>query len=105
MANKAHVLQDFRSKVFEVVKTIPAGRVMSYKQVALKVGITNPRFVGRILNTNTNPKEYPCHRVVRSDGTVASGYAFGGPDRQIEKLRAEGVSFQGNYILKSSFLS
>ncbi len=86
-------LQEYRGPVFEVVKAIPAGRVMSYKQVAEKVGLSNPRFVGRILNTNTNPAMYPCHRVIKSDGTVASGYAFGGPDKQIEKLKNEGVEF------------
>jgi len=97
-------LDEYRPKVFAVIKTIPAGRVMSYKQVAQKVGISNPRFVGRILNSNTNPKEYPCHRVVRSDGTVASGYAFGGPDKQIEKLKNENVSFTKNRISQASFL-
>ena len=87
------LLDEYRPKVFALIKTIPAGRVMSYKQVAQKVGISNPRFVGRILNSNTNPAEYPCHRVIKSDGTVASGYAFGGPDKQIEILKNEGVRF------------
>jgi len=97
-------LEEYRPLVFAVVKTIPAGRVMSYKQVAQKVGILNPRFVGRILNSNTNPVEYPCHRVIKSDGTVASGYAFGGPDKQIEKLKAEGVVFFKNVASRVSFL-
>lgn len=86
-------LDDYRSKVFDVVKTIPKGKVMTYKQIAGKVGLKNPRHVGRILNTNTNPKEYPCHRVVRSDGTLADGYAFGGKDVQKKILESEGVNF------------
>jgi methylated-DNA-protein-cysteine methyltransferase-like protein len=98
-------LEEYRPKVFALIKTIPKGRVMSYKQVAQKVGISNPRFVGRILNSNTNPQEYPCHRVVKSDGTVASGYAFGGQDKQIEKLKAEGVVFNKKTADKSAFVS
>lgn len=97
------LFEEYRPKVFAVIKAIPKGRVMSYKQVAQKVGISNPRFVGRILNSNTNPAEYPCHRVIKSDGTIASGYAFGGPDKQIEILENEGVIFMNKRVAKSSF--
>jgi methylated-DNA-protein-cysteine methyltransferase-like protein len=96
-------LDEYRTHVFEVIKTIPKGKVMSYKQVAEKVGIENPRLVGRILNTNTNPKEYPCHRVIRSDGTVASGYAFGGPDKQIAMLESEGIAFSNKKIANTKY--
>jgi methylated-DNA-protein-cysteine methyltransferase related protein len=92
-------LDFYRNAVFDVVKTIPRGRVMTYKEVAEKAGLKNPRHVGRILNTNTNPAEYPCHRVVRSDGTVASGYAFGGPEKQREILESEGVVMRNGKIL------
>ena len=98
------ILEEYRPKVFAVIKAIPLGRVMSYKQVAQKVGISNPRFVGRILNSNTNPKEYPCHRVIKSDGSIASGYAFGGPDKQIAILEKEGVSFNQGRTQKEYFI-
>lgn len=58
----------FRDRVFEVVKKIPKGKTLTYKEVAEKAGRPLAyRAVGNILHTNYNP-EIPCHRVVRSDG-------------------------------------
>ena len=52
-----------------------------------------PRLIGNYLHKNIDPKTIPCHRVVKSDGTLASGYAFGGPKKQKELLEKEGVKF------------
>ncbi len=82
-----------RTEVFSLVAQIPRGKITTYKQLALAAG-TGPRVIGRVLNTNTDSSTYPCHRVIKSDGTVASGYAFGGQTRQIELLQQEGVKFQ-----------
>jgi len=58
----------FKEKVFNIVQSIPKGRTMTYKEVAIKAGKSRAyRAVGNILNTNYDPK-IPCHRVVRSDG-------------------------------------
>jgi O-6-methylguanine DNA methyltransferase len=58
----------FKEKIFTIVRTIPKGKTMTYKQVAEKAGRPQAfRAVGNILNTNYDPK-IPCHRVVRSDG-------------------------------------
>jgi len=76
----------FKEKVLEIVRRIPKGRVLTYKQVAELAG--NPkawRAVGNILNKNKNP-EIPCHRVTRSDGKIG-GYNRGG--RLKEKLLKE----------------
>lgn len=77
-------------KVWEVVKTIPEGKVLTYKQVA-KIADTTPRIVGFALHANNSPDKIPCHRVIKSDGTLAKGYAFGGKIKQQEKLLQEGV--------------
>jgi len=69
----------FKSKVFDVVKAIPEGETLTYKEVATRAG--NPkaaRAVGAILRTNYN-KTIPCHRVVRSDGSL------GGYNRGVEQ--------------------
>lgn len=66
----------FKEKILEVVKKIPKGSVLTYKQVAKKAG--NPRgyrAVGNILAKNYDPK-VPCHRVIRSDGKIG-GYNRG----------------------------
>ena len=80
-------------KIYSVVSNIPDGKVSTYKQVADRVGLKNPRIVGFALHKNNNPKAIPCHRVIKSDGTIAKGYAFGGFNKQKEKLEKEGVKF------------
>ena len=71
-------MTDFKKAVFTVVKGIPKGKTMTYKEVAIAAGRPKAyRAVGNILNTNYNP-EIPCHRVVRSDGNM------GGYNRGIE---------------------
>lgn len=82
-------------KIYEVVKTIPCGKVATYGQVALLAG--NPRWarvVGYALHNNPDPKSIPCHRVVNREGRVAPGYAFGGSVIQQELLEKEGIVFE-----------
>lgn len=70
------VAKSFRDKVYEIVKMIPKGSTLSYKQVAEKAGSPKAcRAVGNILNKNFDPN-VPCHRVIRSDGKTG-GYNRG----------------------------
>lgn len=69
-------MTDFQKKVYAVVKKIPRGEVLTYKQVALKLGNAKlARVVGNALNKNRDLK-VPCHRVIRSDGKIG-GYREG----------------------------
>lgn len=78
---------DFQKKVFVLVKKIPKGKTMTYKQVAEKIGQPKAyRAVGNALNKNFDPK-IPCHRVVCSDGGVG-GYNRG-TERKKEILKKE----------------
>ena len=79
--------RSFKQSVFNVVASIPKGKTLSYKEVAVLAGSPRAfRAVGNILNTNYNPN-IPCHRVVRSDGTTG-GYNRG-TRRKIMLLSAE----------------
>lgn len=81
-------LGTFKQKVYEVVRKIPKGKVMTYKEVAEALG--NPssaRAVGNALNKNRF-KDVPCHRVIRSDGSIG-GYN-GGTYKKIKLLTEEG---------------
>jgi len=80
-------------RIYEIVKKIPQGKVMTYKQVSVLANVATPRVVGFALHANTDPKHIPCHRVVFSNGKLTPGYAFGGEHAQREKLQKEGVSF------------
>jgi methylated-DNA-protein-cysteine methyltransferase-like protein len=97
-------------KVYRVVGQIPAGKVMTYGQVAGKVNSLrenkkiSPRFVGWALHANRDGSKVPCHRVVNKDGRLAPGYAFGGPDEQKNRLIAEGVKFRDADHVDSGFI-
>ncbi len=79
----------FTQKVFAVVRKIPKGKTLTYKEVARRAGRPNAyRAVGNIMKTNFDPR-IPCHRVVRSDG-LPGGYNRG-KERKIELLQDEGV--------------
>jgi len=69
-------VNDFKKSIFAVVRQIPKGKVLTYKEVARLAGRPNAyRAVGNILHTNYDPR-VPCHRVVRSDGKIG-GYNKG----------------------------
>lgn len=82
-------MKTFAEKVYEVVRKIPSGKTLSYKEVAKRAGNINAsRAVGNILNKNHNPK-IPCHRVIRSDGKIG-GYNRGAKKKK-EILKKEGA--------------
>lgn len=90
--------------VFNLIKKIPRGRVVTYKQIATAAGIKNPRIVGDILHGNSDPAIFPCHRVVRADGTIAKGFAFGGQKGQIKLLKKEGIIFKNGKVDLKKYL-
>ena len=82
-------------KIYEVVKSIPEGKVATYGLVAVLAG--NPRWsrvVGYALHVNPEPGVIPCHRVVNREGRLAPSFAFGGEDVQRQLLLAEGITFE-----------
>lgn len=80
----------FSDKVKAVVKKIPKGRTMTYKEVAGKAGHPRAaRAVASIMAANYDPT-VPCHRVIRSDGGLG-GYNRGGIKKKRAILLSEGV--------------
>ena len=60
----------FKDRVLKIVKQIPRGETLSYKQVAQLAGSPGAsRVVGNIMKGNHN-SSIPCHRVIRSDGGI-----------------------------------
>ena len=84
--------------VYREVSLIPKGKVTTYGDLANKCCIASARIVGNILHHNPDPIRIPCHRVVRQEGTIAGGYAFGGREAQIKKLRAEGIPIRKQHL-------
>jgi methylated-DNA-[protein]-cysteine S-methyltransferase len=68
----------FQLQVFEEIKKIPKGQVITYKELAKRIGRPNAyRAVANACGKNDDPKKIPCHRVIRSDGKVG-GYSLNG---------------------------
>ena len=86
-------------KVYAAVRLIPRGKRRDLRpdcrgdrQQRLA------RVVGYALHVNPEPGVIPCHRVVKRDGEVSSAFAFGGANRQVELLKAEGVGTDDSHV-------
>lgn len=87
----------FKDKVYEFTKKIPKGKVATYRSLAIAIG--SPRAsigVAMVLSKNFDPK-IPCHRVVRSDGSLG-GYNRGGIAAKAKLLQSEGVEIENNWV-------
>lgn len=82
-------MPNFKEKIYKVVRRIPNGKTMTYKEVAEAAGFPQAwRAAGNALNENRNSK-VPCHRVIKSDGSIG-GYASG-TKKKISLLKKEGA--------------
>lgn len=83
-------MRDFAEKVRDVVRKIPKGKTMTYREVAARAGSMGAaRAVGTIM-ANNYLSDVPCHRVIRSDGKIGE-YNRGGPAVKRKLLVAEGA--------------
>jgi methylated-DNA-[protein]-cysteine S-methyltransferase len=83
----------FARRVYEVVRTIPAGETLSYGEVAVAVGSPGAaRAVGQALGRNPFPVVVPCHRVLAAGGRIGGFTARGGTSIKAAMLAAEGVT-------------
>ena len=83
----------FQIKVWKYLKTIPKGKVKTYKQVA--IGIKSPKSARAVANAcakNPYAPNVPCHRVIRSDGTLGGFSSPGGTKTKKKLLKKEGFS-------------
>ena len=88
----------FQESVWRELRKIPAGETRSYAQIAAAIGQPNAiRAVDTANGDNHVAVLIPCHRVIRSDGSLG-GYA-GGLDRKQKLLEAEGVVSQHRLAL------
>ncbi len=93
----------FYKRVYEVVKQIPKGKVMTYGQIAAICGSPKAgRFVGFALHSNKKPDIIPCHRVVNRFGQLSHSFAFGGIEAQKAMLEDEGVFVNEEYCVNLS---
>jgi methylated-DNA-[protein]-cysteine S-methyltransferase len=79
----------FNERVWALTARIPAGKVVTYRDIAEAMGSKGFRAVGNALNKNPYAPSVPCHRVVGSDGRL-TGFA-GGLEKKQRLLAGEGV--------------
>lgn len=88
----------FAEKVWKVVCAIPKGQVLTYAAVAKKAGFPGAaRAVGSLMKKNFDQAR-PCHRVIRSDGTL--GEYNRGAAAKVRILRSEGVALHNGRVVQ-----
>lgn len=82
----------FQKKVWKEIYKIPKGKTITYKELAKRVGKPNAvRAVGNAAGTNLYPVIIPCHRVIRSDGSLGGYSGKGGVKTKRMLLMKKGV--------------
>ena len=88
----------FQKAVWEATRRVPKGKVTTYAAIAKLIGRPRAvRAVGNALNKNPYAPQVPCHRVVKSDGSLG-GFA-GGVKNKKQILEKEGVKIKNNKII------
>jgi methylated-DNA-protein-cysteine methyltransferase-like protein len=83
----------YRERVYKIVRRIPRGRVMTYGQIAYRLGEGyTPRTVGFVMH-GADEFNTPWHRVINSQGRCSTGRLVLPSDRQQRMLEQEGVEF------------
>ncbi len=86
--------KNFFEQVYALVATIPAGKIMTYGQIArLLGGVYSAQLVGFAMSSAPEEADLPCHRVVNRLGEMAPGFIFGGEEQQRRLLLSEGAPF------------
>ncbi|EGO01422.1 hypothetical protein SERLA73DRAFT_176691 [Serpula lacrymans var. lacrymans S7.3] len=108
-----------RWEVYDYVRTIPVGRVTTYKDICLALGEGSPRTIGSALRNNPFAPFVPCHRIVASNLYIGGFYGEWGVDakskdgkttglqcnRKMEMLAKEGVKFtRDGYLYNESYI-
>ena len=82
----------FQKKVWNYLKTIRKGTVKSYKQVAIAINTPkSARAVANAVGKNPFAPKIPCHRVIRSDGSLGGYSGKGGLKTKKLLLKREGI--------------
>ena len=89
---------DFQIKVWKALKKIKKGEVKTYKEVAM--AINRPKAARAVANAcakNPYAPEVPCHRVIRSDGTLG-GFSSPGGTKTKKKIHKRSKTHEGDRI-------
>ncbi|MBU5558058.1 MAG: MGMT family protein [Candidatus Aenigmatarchaeota archaeon] len=80
----------------DLLKSIPRGKVVTYKQIAFALGI-HQRAVAKMLSAN-DPKVAPCYKVICSNGNIGGYSGPGGVKKKIALLQADGIEVKNGKV-------
>ena len=95
-------MKTFNNRVYKFCSKIPKGKVSTYKEIAKAMKTKGYQAVGNALRNNPYAPQVPCHRVVKTDGTIGG---FGGQTKgkkikeKVSLLEKEGVNVKNNKII------
>ncbi len=96
---------EFQKKVWKLISEIPRGKVLTYKDLAIKIGKPkSSRAVANACGKNPLIEVIPCHRVIRSDGKLGGYSGKGGIDEKKKLLENEGHRFNDNSKIIISYM-
>ena len=87
---------NFQEKCYKVLKTVPKGKITTYKEIAKALNSKAYRAVGTAMNKNPYAPKVPCHRVINSNGNV--GNFASGTKNKIKLLKKEGIEIKNDKI-------
>jgi methylated-DNA-[protein]-cysteine S-methyltransferase len=97
---KLSKLSDYQQSILRVLAEVPKGKVTTYGDLAKELARRNPKWspnasraVGTTMRNNPCGPQIPCHRVIKSDGSIGSfrGGAIGAVEEKIKMLREEDI--------------
>jgi methylated-DNA-[protein]-cysteine S-methyltransferase len=97
-----YTMTPFAEKTYALLKTVPKGKITTYKALALALGTKAYRAIGQFMRTNPYAPKVPCHRVVASDGSIGGFRGkTTGPEikEKIAMLRKEGVMIKNKKVV------
>ncbi|MEI8293641.1 MAG: MGMT family protein [bacterium] len=97
----------FQQQVFAATTSIPPGCVATYGSLAKRMGCGSSQAIGQALKNNPFAPDVPCHRVVKSDGTLGGFFGSLAPEAVQKKrrmLEREGIEFDALGRVQERFI-
>ena len=88
---------NFNKRCYQKLALIPKGMISTYDEIAKSLDSNAYRAVGNAMAKNPHPVAVPCHRIIKSDGTLG-GYALG-ISKKIQLLKKEGIKIKNNKVV------
>lgn len=87
-------ITEFQRKVYLALLDVPRGTTITYRELGAKIGCRSAQAIGQALRRNPFAPDVPCHRVIRSDGTIGGFHGMCEGEqiaRKLQLLQEEGV--------------